>query len=165
MKFLPGFVPFTKHPIPRNLLMSLVAGMLCSCQSQLIAPQSGEFSEVLVPAIEGRLLLDGQPQAGRSVVVARNEGLKGVCERPLATVESDDDGRFVLPAIEKSGFPDIQSSIENDWQVCVKVSDEEFKQIWFDRHSGVMWDRESTKISCELKKLDSKRYRGCKEQT
>ena len=147
--------------------------ILSACKTQLIAPGtgkfgSGDFSEVLVPRIEGVLLVDGKPLPGRKITVARNEGPKGVCERPLASVESDEQGRFVVPAIDKKGIPDIQSSIENDWQVCVALADGSpdeiaYKQIWFDRHSGVMWSQEVTSLTCKLDKLESKKFKGCEE--
>lgn len=114
---------------------------------------------LLVPAINGVLMRDGQIMPNTRVLLARNQGIDSNCEEPLATTQSDQKGGFAFDAVTaKLSLREVFGNLEINWQVCIEENastqqtstDQSTRMIWFDQHTGALFSSEPTVLLCEL---------------
>ena len=90
------------------------------------------------------------------VLVAHNQGVDSRCEDSLAEAFTDSEGRFLFDAVtEKLSIGEVIKQLDTNWQVCVEqksATDEETdtRLVWYDQHTGVLFNREPTELICDL---------------
>ncbi len=112
---------------------------------------------LLVPAISGVIRREDVAVADARVLIARNQGVDSRCEEALAEVLTNADGEFVFDAITaKLEIGKVIKKLDTSWQVCVTENnaadgnETDAKLIWYDQHTGVLFNREPTRLLCDL---------------